>query len=109
MYELAFKSHDIQSIANSLKLAGIGNYYTGDLEKCQENFKKSVSLFNSDGFHDQLSSTKKVSFGMEKFENLLKKTSLNDNDKNEFLENEFNEWKGNFLQLDDLLIVAFQI
>ena len=50
-----------------------------------------------------------VSFGMERFENLLKETSLNANDKNEFLENEFHEWKGNFPQVDDLLIVGFQI
>ena len=63
----------------------------------------------SDGFHDQLSSTKMVSFGMERFENLLKETSLNANEKDEFLENEFNEWKGNFPQVDDLLIVGFQI
>ena len=63
----------------------------------------------SDGFHDQLSSTKMVSFGMERFENLLKETSLNANEKDEFLENELNEWKGNFPQVDDLLIVGFQI
>ena len=63
----------------------------------------------SDGFHDQLSSTKMVSFGMERFENLLKETSLTANDKNEFLENEFNDWKANFPQVDDLLIVGFQI
>ena len=63
----------------------------------------------SDGFHDQLSSTKMVSFGMERFENLLKETSLTANDKNGFLENEFNDWKANFPQVDDLLIVGFQI
>ena len=47
MYELAFKTHNIKSMANSLKLAGVGNYYVGNLEECQESFKKSVSLFNS--------------------------------------------------------------
>ena len=47
MYELAFKTHNIKKMANSLKLAGIGHYYMGDLEECQENFKKSISLFNS--------------------------------------------------------------
>ena len=45
MYELAFKTHNIKKMANSLKLAGIGHYYMGDLEECQENFKKSISLF----------------------------------------------------------------
>ena len=47
MYELAFKTHNIKKMANSLKLAGIGHYYMGDLEECQENFKKSISLFKS--------------------------------------------------------------
>ena len=48
-------------------------------------------------------------FCKERFENLLKETYLNANDKNEFLYNEFNQWKGNFPQLDDLLIVGSQI
>ena len=59
----------------------------------------------SERFYDLTSDTKMVSYGMQRFENLLKEISLNTNEKNEFLEIEFNEWKGNFFQVDDLLII----
>lgn len=59
----------------------------------------------SERFYDLTSDTKMVSYVMQRFENLLKEISLNTNEKNEFLEIEFNEWKGNFFQVDDLLII----
>ena len=47
MYDLAFRTHKIRWMANSLKLSGIGHYYKSELNLCLEDFKKSVSLFNS--------------------------------------------------------------
>ena len=63
----------------------------------------------SDGFQDQLSGTKMTSLGINKFEEILQETSARRNEKTKFLENEFNEWKGEFPQIDDLLIIGFQI
>ena len=36
-------------------------------------------------------------------------TSVRRNEKTKFLEDEFDEWKGEFPQIDDLLIIGFQV
>ena len=80
--------------------------YTNHQIKIKEN---SWVYMYSDGFQDQLSGTKMTSLGINKFEEILQETSVRRNEKTKFLEDEFDEWKGEFPQIDDLLIIGFQV
>ena len=66
------------------------------------------SMF-SDGFPDQLGGDRMMSMGNNKFEEILQKVATLKKDKNEFLMNQFNSWKGSFPQVDDLLIIGLRV
>ena len=71
--------------------------------------ENSWVIMYSDGFPDQLGGDKMRSIGNNKFEEIIQKVVTLKKDKNEFLMNEFNTWKGLFPQVDDLLVVGFKI
>jgi len=50
-----------------------------------------------------------MSMGNNKFEEILQKVATLKKDKNEFLMNQFNSWKGSFPQVDDLLIIGLRV
>ena len=62
----------------------------------------------SDGYYDQLNSKNMKSLGMKKFEDILV-NSITQSDKKEYLLKEFDSWKGNFPQVDDLLVIGLKL
>lgn len=72
--------------------------------------KKSdwVTMY-SDGYCDQLGGDRMMSMGGGKFEEVLKKTVLLSEARDEYLISEFDKWKGKFPQVDDLLIIGFKV
>ncbi|MBM77020.1 MAG: hypothetical protein CL846_00915 [Crocinitomicaceae bacterium] len=62
----------------------------------------------TDGFYDQLSSDKMVSFGINRFNTLLAEL-LNEKNKEEKLLLNFNNYRKDFPQIDDLLIIGFKL
>ena len=80
--------------------------FTSQTISLKEN---SWVLMYSDGYPDQLGGDSMRSMGNVKFEEILQKVVTLKKDKNEFLINEFNLWKGHFPQVDDLLVMGFNI
>ena len=63
----------------------------------------------SDGFYDQLGESSHRSLGMSKFETILATCATNTAGQHNILLEEFNSWKGNLPQIDDLLVLGFRI
>jgi serine phosphatase RsbU (regulator of sigma subunit) len=64
----------------------------------------------SDGFPDQFGEVSNKKFKYSNFRDLLLTISGWDmNRQKEHLENTFNEWKGNSMQVDDVLVLGFEI
>lgn len=67
----------------------------------------------SDGYQDQFRGNKKEieTYNHKRFQNLLAKIHKmnNWNDVNEFLNNDFNDWKGNREATDDVLLIGFRL
>mgnify|MGYP005838449083 CR=1 FL=1 len=72
--------------------------------------KDDMLYLFSDGYQDQFGGEKKKKLGYRKFKELLQKAALMKIDEQKvFLEKEFNEWKGNFSQIDDVLIIGIKM
>lgn len=68
-----------------------------------------IYLF-SDGYQDQFGGEKKKKMGNRRFRELLQKaSSLQVSEQKQFLEKEFYEWKGDYSQIDDILIIGIRI
>lgn len=63
----------------------------------------------SDGYCDQLGEIKMRSMDDNKFEEILKASVLKTDNKEQFLMDEFNNWRGQFPQVDDLLVMGFKL
>lgn len=69
----------------------------------------SIYIF-SDGFTDQFGGDKGKKYKNNKFKNLiLSSSNLPMQDQKEVLLNEFNNWKGNLNQVDDILIIGIKV
>lgn len=98
-------------------LLPVGGHYSSGNKKLNRTYKtQSISLSNtdwvfmySDGFHDQLSGDTITSLGMDEFENMLKELAAEPNNAIEKLQKQFDNWKGDMIQLDDLLVLGFQL
>lgn len=66
-------------------------------------------LMFSDGYCDQLGGIKMRSMDDIKFEEILKASVLKTDNKEQFLMDEFNNWRGQFPQVDDLLVMGFKL
>ena len=98
-------------------LLPVGGKFTLKSKKQTRTYQKQVISLNkndwvfmySDGYHDQVGGEKFTSFGMRKFEQLLLKLDSSDNYSIEQLQKEFDNWKGDVPQVDDILVLGFQI
>ena len=63
----------------------------------------------SDGYCDQFGGIKMRSMDDNKFEEILKASVLKTDNKEQFLMDEFNNWRGQFPQVDDLLVMGFKL
>lgn len=90
----------------SKKSKEMSREFTSQTIPLKEN---SWVMMYSDGFPDQLGGDRVMSMGNVKFEEILQKVVTLKKDKNEFLMNEFNSWKGPFPQVDDLLIIGLRV
>ncbi len=77
----------------------------------QIDIKKGDRLYMfSDGYADQFNDNNKEKFTIRTFQKLLKQIhKMPVNTQKEILIDEFNKWKGNNEQLDDILIIGIQI
>ena len=97
-------------------LLPVGGKFTLKSKKQTRTYQKQVISLNendwvfmySDGYHDQVGGEKFTSFGMRNFENLLKKIDVSPEDSIEQLNKEFQKWKGDVPQVDDILVLGFQ-
>jgi len=109
------KSNKIDKYAADL--FSVGGSFTQTSKKLKRDFKShSIDLdandwlyMYTDGYYDQLGNEKMRSLGLEKFEQIIKECSSYKEDKNQFLHEKFNFWKGELPQIDDLLIIGFKV
>ncbi len=75
------------------------------------NLQKNDQLYIfSDGFQDQISGRDKEKYKSKHFkEFLLQHSNLTLNNQKQALENEFDNWKGNAKQIDDIVIIGVKI
>jgi ligand-binding sensor domain-containing protein/serine phosphatase RsbU (regulator of sigma subunit) len=98
-------------------LFSVGGSFSQKSKEMKRDFKNNQLSFNkgdwvfmySDGYFDQLSGRNMTSLGMDKFKTILEESISNEMDKKEFLLQEFNAWKGDFPQIDDLLVMGFKM
>ena len=98
-------------------LFSVGGSFSKKSKEMKRDFKNNQIAYNkgdwvfmySDGYFDQLSGTTMTSMGMDKFKAILEDSISNDMEKKEFLLQEFNAWKGQFPQIDDLLVMGFKL
>ena len=98
-------------------LFSVGGSFSKKSKEMKRDFKNNQISYNkgdwvfmySDGYFDQLSGTTMTSMGMDKFKAILEESILHEVDKKEFLLQEFNAWKGQFPQIDDLLVMGFKM
>ncbi len=66
-------------------------------------------IMYTDGYADQLGGEMMRSMGEKKFKEILKKSLKSELDKDSFLMNEFNRYKLDVPQVDDLLVMGFKL
>jgi serine phosphatase RsbU (regulator of sigma subunit) len=71
--------------------------------------KSSWVIMYSDGYCDQLGGDRMVSMDGGKFKEIIVKTVLLSEGRNDYLISEFDKWKGEFPQVDDLLVIGFKV
>lgn len=94
--------------------ASIGGIFLRKEKKSFENHKISIDqkttiYFFSDGFKDQFGGEKNKKYGLKNFESFIHKIQNEPLKKQEELINlEFNNWKGNQKQVDDVMVIGLQ-
>lgn len=72
--------------------------------------KGTTFFFYSDGFLDQVGGQEKKKLGNKAFINLLTKTNEQEPEKRQqYLEHAFEEWKGDKKQVDDIIVLGFNV
>ncbi|MDA3954601.1 MAG: PAS domain S-box protein [Bacteroidales bacterium] len=91
----------------------IGSYVTDDksFTNHEIDIKKGDSLFIfSDGYADQFGGKTNTKFSTKELKKLLTEISdLNAQEQLDILDQKFLEWKGNYKQIDDVLIIGAKI
>jgi len=98
-------------------LFSVGGSYSNKSKLLNRDFKThSIDLKNNDwvfmytdGYYDQLGGEDVNSMGAEFFKNALKDSLSTEESKDVFLKNKFNSWKGDLPQIDDVLVLGFQV
>jgi serine phosphatase RsbU (regulator of sigma subunit) len=72
--------------------------------------KNDIIYLFSDGYSDQFGGANKKKYSIKRFqETLLNIAHFPLQEQKEYLEEHFEEWKGSFTQIDDVLIIAIKI
>jgi len=72
--------------------------------------KKDKLYMFSDGFADQIGGENKEKYKSKRFKKLLLQTSkYTMHEQGNYLAGEFEKWKGNYKQIDDIVILGVQI
>jgi tetratricopeptide (TPR) repeat protein len=71
--------------------------------------KDSWIIMYSDGYYDQLGGGKVMSMEPKKYKEIIQSAVKSNKDKKEFLMTEFEKWKGDFPQVDDLLVIGLRV
>jgi serine phosphatase RsbU (regulator of sigma subunit) len=91
----------------------IGGFTKDDQEYAEHEFslvKGDLIYIFTDGYADQFGSDKNKKMTTKRFKDLiLSVRQLNPNDQKQSLENFFDDWKGNYEQLDDLLVIGILV
>ena len=98
-------------------LYSVGGSFSNKSKEMKREFKSAEIHLNeddwvfmyTDGYYDQLGGETITSLGMENFENILKDCISNGKDKNQYIIKEFESWKGDLPQIDDVLVLGFQV
>ncbi len=103
---------------NSYKadLLHAGGIFSKKSKSMSRNFETQTITLNennwvvmsTDGYYDQLGGHKMMSMGKNKFQEILV-DAINKNNKVEFLLSEFNAWKDDFQQIDDICLLGFKV
>jgi len=71
--------------------------------------KDSWIIMYSDGYFDQLGGSKIMSMDSQKYIQLIQSAVNTNTDKKDFLMSEFKLWRGDFPQIDDLLVIGLKV
>ena len=71
--------------------------------------KDSWIIMHSDGYYDQLGGSKTMSMEPEKYKEIIQSAVKTNKDKKEFLMQEFEQWREDFPQVDDLLVIGLRV
>ncbi len=83
-----------------------GKEFSSQVLQLEEN--DMLYLF-SDGYQDQFGGEKKKKLGTRRFKDILLEIAhLPIKEQNELLQKEFKQWKGNYSQIDDVLIIGIR-
>ena len=81
--------------------------FTNNTLKMQDN---DVVYLSSDGYRDQFGGEQNHKFSIKRFKNLLKEISVKGlEEQKKTLENEFDNWKKDIIQIDDVLVMGVKI
>lgn len=79
-------------------------------DECLDITKRGKLFFYTDGYHDQISDTKRMKLGKSEYIKLLSKTIDKPVEEQvKHLELFLERWKGNYEQVDDILVLGIDI
>lgn len=98
-------------------LLPVGGNYSSKSKKLKRSYETQIISLSptdwvfmySDGYHDQIGGDQFISLGMTQFEKLLLEIANEPTNACNKLQNKFDSWKGNIIQLDDVLVLGFQL
>ena len=106
------KNNELNQIAGDRKsIGGFPNVDKKEFKKHKVSLTEPTTFYiYSDGFQDQFGGDKGDKFMVEKFKNLLFEIHhLPIDEQVNQLEETFQQWKGSYPQVDDLLVIGFKI
>ena len=91
----------------------VGSFYGEELKpftNCTISLKKDTTIYLfSDGYADQFGGDKGKKYKYKKLEEfLLSNSHLNTDNQHQLLSEEFNRWKGNLEQVDDVCVIGIK-
>ncbi len=99
------------------EIFSVGGSYSKKSQLLKRDFKTHSIELNkndwvfmyTDGYYDQLGGKDITSMGMKLFQDNLMDSLSAVESKDVFLMNKFNSWKGDLPQIDDILVLGFQV
>ena len=95
----------------------VGGSYSKRSREMDRNFRCNVITLKeddwifmyTDGYYDQIGGESMMSLGVKEFKTILKEVVDFPQEKDEYLLKKLQDWKGNYPQLDDLLVIGFNL